>query len=59
MSNIVIHNLSPVAHASAEGKQKEVLDLANAPGMLSTYLHGYDLFRKESSFTPVEQEMVF
>jgi hypothetical protein len=28
MSNIVIHDLSPVAHASAEGKQKEVLDLA-------------------------------
>ena len=74
MSNIVIHNLSPVAHASAEGQQKEVLDqalkqvgfipnmyanMANAPGMLSTYLHGYDLFRKESSFTPVEQEVVF
>ncbi|MFT6591689.1 MAG: putative peroxidase-related enzyme [Rhodoferax sp.] len=74
MSNIVIHTISPVAHATTEGKQKEVLDLAlkqvgfipnmyanmaNAPGMLSTYLHGYDLFRKESSFTSAEQEVIF
>ena len=74
MSNIIIHNIPPVDHASAQGKQKEILDgalkqvgfipnmyanMANAPGMLSTYLHGYDLFRKESGFTPAEQEVVF
>ncbi len=72
-STTIIHHLSPVVHASAQGQQKEVLDIAlkqvgfipnmyanmaNAPGMLSTYLHGYDLFRKESSFTPAEQEVV-
>lgn len=70
----IIHNIAPVDHASASGKQKEVLDLAlkqvgfipnmyanmaNAPGILSTYLHGYDLFRKESGFTSAEQEVVF
>jgi AhpD family alkylhydroperoxidase len=75
MSNTtIIHNIPPVDHATATGKQKEVLDLAlkqvgfipnmyanmaNAPGMLSTYLHGYDLFRKESGFTSAEQEVVF
>ncbi|KAF3996537.1 carboxymuconolactone decarboxylase family protein [Glaciimonas immobilis] len=75
MSNTkVIHDLSPVDHATAQGSQKELLDVAlkqvgfvpamylnmvNAPAVLSTYLHGYDLFRKESHFTPAEQEVVF
>lgn len=72
--NTIIHNIAPVDHPSATGAQKEILDLAlkqvgfipnmyaymaNAPGMLSTYLHGYDLFRKESGFTSAEQEVVF
>lgn len=35
------------------------VELANAPAMLSTYLHGYDLFRKESGLSPAEQEVVF
>ncbi|RQS25362.1 carboxymuconolactone decarboxylase family protein [Burkholderia sp. Bp8992] len=34
-------------------------EMAHAPGALSTYLHGYDWFRKESRFTPAEQEVVF
>lgn len=74
MSNTIIHNISAVDHASATGKQKDVLDLAlkqvgfipnmyanmaNAPAMLNTYLYGYDLFRKESSFTTAEQEVIF
>ncbi len=74
MSNVIIHNLAPVDHASAQGKQKEVLDvalkqvgfipnmyanMANAPAVLSTYLHGYALFRSESGLTSVEQEVVF
>lgn len=33
-------------------------EMAHAPGALSTYLHGYDWFRKESGFTPAEQEVV-
>jgi uncharacterized peroxidase-related enzyme len=32
--------------------------MANAPGVLDTYLHGYDLFRRKSGFTPVEQELI-
>lgn len=32
--------------------------MAHAPGALSTYLHGMDWFRKESGFTPAEQEVV-
>lgn len=70
----LVHQLKPIDHASAQGKSKEILDIAlkqvgfipnmyanmaNAPAMLSTYLHGYDLFRKESGFTSAEQEVVF
>lgn len=33
--------------------------MANSPGMLATYLKGYDHFRQESGFSPQEQEVVF
>jgi uncharacterized peroxidase-related enzyme len=33
--------------------------MANAPGLLETYMDGYNRFRAESGFTPVEQEVVF
>lgn len=33
--------------------------MANAPGLLQTYLFGYDRLRKESALTPPEQEVVF
>jgi len=33
--------------------------MVNSPGLLETYLHGYDQFRKRSGFTPAEQEVVF
>lgn len=33
--------------------------MVNSPGLLKTYLDGYALFRKESGFIPVEQEVVF
>lgn len=70
----IVKNLHPIEHASAQGKQKEILDLAlkqvgfipnmyagmaNAPAVLSTYLHGYSLFRAESGLQPAEQEVVF
>lgn len=32
--------------------------MANSPGLLETYLTGYELFRKESGLTPAEQEVV-
>ncbi|EWS64737.1 putative peroxidase-related enzyme [Hydrogenophaga sp. T4] len=69
-----IQQLKPVVHSDAQGAQKEILDTAlkqvgfipnmyanmvNAPAVLSTYLHGYGLFRKESGLTPTEQEVVF
>lgn len=33
--------------------------LANSPGLLSTYLDGYQRFRTGSGFSPAEQEAVF
>jgi uncharacterized peroxidase-related enzyme len=33
--------------------------MVNSPGLLETYLFGYARFRKESGFTPAEQEVVF
>lgn len=33
--------------------------MANAPELLETYQFGYERFRKDSGFTPVEQEVVF
>ena len=69
-----LHTLRAVDPATAEGAQKEVLDRAvkavgflpnmyanmvNEPAVLSTYLHGYGLFRTESGLKPAEQEVVF
>ena len=33
--------------------------MANSPGLLDSYLHGYSLLRQESGFSPVELEVVF
>jgi len=67
-------NLELIPLEEAEGEAKSVLEkakanvgfvpnmyaaMANAPGLLDTYLHGYDHFRKNSSFSSVEQEVVF
>jgi len=69
-----VKTLHPIERASAQGPQKEILDaafkqlgfipnmyanMANAPAVLSTYLHGYGLFRSESGLKPAEQEVVF
>lgn len=70
----ILHTLHPINPTTAEGAQKEILDkaakqvgflpnmyanMANTPAVLSTYLHGYALFRSESGLTPSEQEVVF
>ena len=34
-------------------------NMINSTGLLETYLHGYNMFRTESGFTPIEQEVVF
>lgn len=67
-------NLAPVTAEDATGIAKEILDgakaqlgftpnmyrtMANSAGFLSTYIHGYNAFRKSSGFTAQEQEVVF
>ena len=69
-----LHTLKSITPDTADATQKEILDKAvkavgflpnmyanmvNAPAVLSTYLHGYSLFRSESGLTPAEQEVVF
>lgn len=34
-------------------------NMANAPGLLQTYMAGYDAFRADSGLSPAEQETVF
>ncbi len=70
----VAKNLGPVTLHGANAKQKEVLDTAqkqvgfipnmyanmvNVPGVLTTYLHGYAAFRRDSGLSPAEQEVIF
>lgn len=65
--------LGPLSAADAASGAKEILEtaqlqlgfvpnmyavMANSPGLLSTYAQGYALFRQDSGFTPVEQEVV-
>ena len=74
MRNIAKLSLSPTSLETAEGRTQEVLEagkksaggipnmyagMANSPALLDGYLHGYQLFRDESGFTPAEQELVF
>ncbi|MDZ7591168.1 MAG: carboxymuconolactone decarboxylase family protein [Rubrivivax sp.] len=69
-----IQSLKSITPETADPAQKEILDTAvkavgflpnmyanmvNAPAVLSTYLHGYALFRSESGLKPAEQEVVF
>ncbi|RYU62524.1 carboxymuconolactone decarboxylase family protein [Methylolobus aquaticus] len=74
MSSEYTLSLSPRTLEDAEPRAKAALEsvqaslkfvpnmyrvMANAPGLLDTYLHGYALFREGSGFTPAEQEVVF
>ena len=74
MSNIAKLSLPLTKFETAKGRTKEVLEagkksaggvpnmyagMANVPALLDGYLHGYQLFRNESGFTPAEQELVF
>ncbi len=66
--------LAPVEHATALGPEKRVLDrvrgemgfvpnmmahMANAPALLSTFVHGHQSLRDESSFTAAELEVLY
>lgn len=62
----MVHNAEPRAKASLESAQKALgfipnmyAYMANAPILLDSYLYTYGLFRQESGFTPVEQEVIF
>ena len=72
--HFVAKSLGAVTLDTANAEQKEVLEAAlkqvgfipnmyanmvNAPGVLTTYLHGYTAFRKGSGLAPAEQEIVF
>jgi len=67
-------SLPPVSNENAQGAAKDIIEgtqaklgfvpnmyraMANSPGYLSTYAHGYTEFRENSGFTPQEQEVVF
>ncbi|MEW6166863.1 MAG: carboxymuconolactone decarboxylase family protein [Pseudomonadota bacterium] len=61
-----VADAQPRAKSALEAAQKSLgfvpnmyAGMANSPGLLETYLQGYQLFRQESGFTPVEQEVVF
>jgi uncharacterized peroxidase-related enzyme len=60
-----LEDAEPAVRASLERAKKATgfipnmyAGMANSPGMLDTYLDGYARFRKDSGFTPVEQEVV-
>lgn len=67
-------NLKKIDLESADMRQKLIIEdatkknggwpnmygnMINSTGLLETYLHGYNMFRTESGFTPVEQEVIF
>ncbi|MDQ5910442.1 MAG: hypothetical protein QG599_2538 [Pseudomonadota bacterium] len=61
-----LDNADPEARAVLEKAQAQVgfipnmyARMVNSPGLLTAYLDSYALFRQQSGFTPVEQEVVF
>ena len=59
-------NASPVQQEVLEAVKRDTgfipnmyANMVHVPGVLNTYLHGYRSFRKDSGFTPAEQEIVF
>lgn len=74
MDTIYKMQLPPIELATANEEQRALLEnaqrelkmipnmykvMANMPGLLDTYRHGYSFIRKESGFTPAEQEVIF
>lgn len=74
MTDVYKLTLKPIPLQEAHDDAKPILEKAksqvgfipnmyaamvNSPGLLGTYLHGYEHFRKNSSFTAAEQEVVF
>jgi uncharacterized peroxidase-related enzyme len=66
LSPKTIESAEPEARTSLESALQNLgfvpnmyATMANSPGLLATYLTGYNYFRKESHLTPQEQEVVF
>lgn len=74
MTAYLFKELQSVSLETADESQKSILtkakeqvgflpnmytNMVNVPAFLDTYLHGYDLFRKQSNLLPAEQEVVF
>ena len=66
LSAKTLQNAEPKARAILERAKAQVgfipnmyAVMANSPGLLETYMDGYDRFRKDSGLTPAEQEVVF
>lgn len=66
LSPKTVEGAEPKAKAALEGTRQKMgfvpnmyALMANSPGLLESYLNSYTLFRQESGFTPVEQEVVF
>ena len=60
------NNAEPEAKEILEATQKKLgfvpnmyFAMANAPGLLNTYMQGYTAFREKSGFSSMEQEVVF
>lgn len=65
LGGLTLETASEAAKPLLEGAQRQMgmipnmyARMAQMPGLLDTYLHGYGLFRSQSGFTPVEQEVV-
>lgn len=63
---VSLDNASPQARPVLERAQRAIgfipnmyAGMAHSPGLLETYLDGYERFRKDSGFTAAEQEVVF
>jgi len=61
-----IDDAEPEAKTLLENTQKKIgfvpnmyQAMANSPGLLNTYMQGYDAFRERSGFSPIEQEVIF
>ncbi|MCJ8163222.1 carboxymuconolactone decarboxylase family protein [Pontibacter sp. E15-1] len=66
LNAVTLDNANDAQKPLLETSQKQMgmipnmyANMVNSPGVMETYAVGYDRFRKNSGFSPVEQEVVF
>ena len=66
LTKVEVEKAEPLARAALETARQKLgmipnmyAFMANAPGLLETYRFGYELFRRGSGFSPIEQEVIF